>query len=84
MEEEVNIFDLSYWSDLDVKHCIDIMHVEKNACDSVIYMLLNNKGKTKDGLDTRQVLGDIGIRNQLHPRFDGKKIYLLILQCYMK
>ena len=22
-------FDLPYWSDLDVRHCIDMMHVEK-------------------------------------------------------
>ena len=29
------LFDLSYWYDLDVKHCIDVMHVKKNVCDSV-------------------------------------------------
>jgi len=23
------LFDLPYWSDLDVRHCIDVMHVEK-------------------------------------------------------
>ena len=22
-------FDLPYWSDLDIRHCIDIMHMEK-------------------------------------------------------
>ena len=38
--------------------------------------LLNIQGKTKDGLNTRQDLADMGIRSQLHPRFDGKKIYL--------
>ena len=25
-------FDLPYWSDVDVRHCIDVMHVEKNVC----------------------------------------------------
>ena len=69
-------FDLPYWCDLDVRHCIDVMHVEKNVCDSVIGTLLNIQGKTKDGLNTRQDLADMGIRAQLHPRSDGKKIYL--------
>ena len=69
-------FDLPYWSDLDVRHCIDVMHVEKNVCDSVIGTLLNTQGKTKDGLNTRQDLADMGTRSQLHPRSDGKKIYL--------
>ena len=52
------------------------MHVEKNVSDSVIGMLLNIQGKTKDGLNTHQDLADMGIRSQLHPRSDGKKIYL--------
>ena len=52
------------------------MHVEKNVCDSVIGTLLNIQGKTKDGLNTRQDLAYMGIRSQLHPRSDGKKIYL--------
>ena len=70
------MFDLPYWSDLDVRHCIDVMHVEKNVCDSVIDMLLNIQGKTNDGLNTRQDLVEMGIRDQLHPRSDGNKIYL--------
>ena len=52
------------------------MHVEKNVCDSVIGTLLNIQGKTKDDLNTRQDLAEMGIRSQLHPRSDGKKIYL--------
>jgi len=49
------------------------MHVEKNVCDSVIGTLLNIQGKTKDGLNTRQDLANMGIRSQLHPMSDGKK-----------
>ena len=45
--------DLPYWSRLEVKHCIDVMHVEKNVCDSLIGTLLNINGKTKDGLNAR-------------------------------
>jgi len=70
------LFDLPYWSDLDVKHCIDIMRVEKNLFDRVIGMLLNIQGKIKDGLNTHQDLVEMSIRDQLHPRFDGKKIDL--------
>ena len=52
------LFDLMYLSDLDVRHCIDVMHVEKNVCDSVIGMLFNIQGKTKDGLNTCQDLAE--------------------------
>ncbi|XP_058749838.1 uncharacterized protein LOC131622822 [Vicia villosa] len=37
-------FDLPYWSSFEVRHCIDVMYVEKNVCDSVIGTLLNNEG----------------------------------------
>ena len=40
-------FYLSYWCKLDVRHCLDVMHVEKNVSDSLIGTLLNIKGKTK-------------------------------------
>ena len=60
-------FDLPYWSDLDVRHFIDMMHVEKNICDSLIGTLLNIKGKTNDGLKCRQDLVEMSIQKQLHP-----------------
>ena len=50
MEKKSIFFDLPCWFDLDVRHCIDVMHVEKNVYDSLIDTLLNNKGKTMDGL----------------------------------
>ena len=42
---------------------IDIIHVEKNVCDSVIATLLNIQGKTKDSLNTRQDLAKMSIRD---------------------
>ena len=33
--------DLPYWCKLDVRHSLDVMHVEKNVCDSLIGTLLN-------------------------------------------
>ena len=70
------MFDLLYWSDLDVRYAIDVIHVKKNVCDRVIRMLLNIQGKTNDSLNTRQDLAEMGIRDQLHPSSNGKKICL--------
>ncbi|XP_020235601.1 uncharacterized protein LOC109815320 [Cajanus cajan] len=69
-------FNLPYWCKLDVRHCIDVMHVEKNVCDNVIETLLNIKGKTKGGVKARQDLVDMGIRSELHIQFIGKCTYL--------
>ena len=55
------MFDLQYWFNVDVKHCIDVMHVEKNVCDIAIDTLLNIQGKTNDGLNTRKDLVEMGI-----------------------
>ncbi|XP_028196670.1 uncharacterized protein LOC114381608 [Glycine soja] len=69
-------FDLPYWPDHHVRHCIDVMHVEKNVCDSLIGTLLNIKGKTKDDFKCRQDLVDMGIRQVLHPISKGTRTYL--------
>ena len=55
---------------------VDVMHVEKNVCDSLLGTLLNIKGKTKDGLKCRQDLVNMGIREQLHPQSQGQQTYL--------
>jgi len=34
-----------------MRQCIDVMHVEKNVCDSLIGTLLNIKGKMKHGVN---------------------------------
>ncbi|XP_045791642.1 uncharacterized protein LOC123886360 [Trifolium pratense] len=69
-------FDLPYWSSLDVRHCIDVMHVEKNVCDSVIGTLLDIKGKTKDGAHARLDMDLMGIRQELLPQKINDKTYL--------
>ena len=72
-------FDLPYWRSLDVRHSIDVMHVEKNVCDSLISTLLHIPGKTKDGINARLDLVDMGIRERLHPqlRDDGRRAYTI-------
>jgi len=69
-------FKLLYWSKLDVRHCIDVMHVEKNVCDSIIRTLLNIKGKTKDGINARKELIEMGVCFELQPQPHGKRTYL--------
>jgi hypothetical protein len=58
---------LPYWKELDTPHAIDCMHLEKNVFESTIGVLLDIKGKTKDGLKSRQDLVNLGIRPEIHP-----------------
>jgi len=69
-------FELPYWSKLDVRHCIDVMHVEKNVCDSIIGTLLNIKGKKKDGINARKDLFEMGVQFELRPQPHCKQMYL--------
>nr|XP_043633124.1 uncharacterized protein LOC122604302 [Erigeron canadensis] len=68
-------WDLPYWKDLQVRHCIDVMHIEKNVCDSLIGLLLNIPGKTKDGVNARKDMVDMKIRPEIAPQenSDGKR-----------
>ena len=44
---------LPYWEILRVRHYIDVMHVEKNVCESILGTLLKIKGQRKDGDGSR-------------------------------
>ncbi|XP_075481115.1 uncharacterized protein LOC142521824 [Primulina tabacum] len=46
-------FELEYWEHLHVRHVLDMMHIEKNVCESLIGTLLEIPGKTKDGVAAR-------------------------------
>jgi hypothetical protein len=41
-------WELLYWKDLDIRHSIDVMHVEKNVCESLLGTLLNTNRETRD------------------------------------
>ncbi|KAI5317435.1 hypothetical protein L3X38_037142 [Prunus dulcis] len=43
-------FGLEYWKYLPVRHVLDVKHIEKNVCDSIIGTLLEIPGKNKDGI----------------------------------
>jgi hypothetical protein len=45
-----------------VRHAIDGMHIQKNVFESIIGTLLDIKGKTKEGLNSRLDLVILGIK----------------------
>ncbi|GJT27239.1 ulp1 protease family, C-terminal catalytic domain-containing protein [Tanacetum coccineum] len=53
---------------LQVRHCLDVMHIEKNVCESLLGLLLNIPGKTKDGVKVRKDMEAMNIRPELAPR----------------
>ncbi|XP_074359107.1 uncharacterized protein LOC141698318 [Apium graveolens] len=69
-------FELEYWKFHHVRHCLDVMHVEKNVCDSLIDTLLNMKSKSKDSEASHLDMIDMGVRADLAPQKGEKKPYL--------
>ncbi|XP_074374466.1 uncharacterized protein LOC141714869 [Apium graveolens] len=68
-------FELEYWKFHHVRHCIDVMHVEKNVCDSLIGTLLNMRHKTKDSAAAHCDMMEMGVRSDLAPQVGVKKTY---------
>jgi hypothetical protein len=59
-------FELPYWSTLKLRHNLDVMHIEKNICDSVLGTLMNIDGKTKDTYKSRLDLHEMCIHKEFH------------------
>ncbi|KAI3443810.1 hypothetical protein Pfo_000475 [Paulownia fortunei] len=55
-------FELEYWSDLKLRHNLDIMHIEKNICDAL------------DTVKARLDIQDMGIRSELHLKKIGDRV----------
>ncbi|CAL2228983.1 unnamed protein product [Prunus armeniaca] len=60
-------FQLPYWKTLLVRHNLDVMHIEKNVFENVIGTMMSIDGKTKDSLNARLDLQEMGIRHRYHP-----------------
>ncbi|GJW56718.1 putative transposase-associated domain-containing protein [Tanacetum coccineum] len=67
---------LKYWRHNPVPHCIDFMHVEKNVAESIVGTLLHVPGKTKDGLNARLDLAELGVKPELFAMQDEDKTTL--------
>jgi hypothetical protein len=46
-------WDLPYWKILRTPHSLDVMHITKNVCESLLGTLLNMPDRTKDGPKAR-------------------------------
>ncbi|XP_056685978.1 uncharacterized protein [Spinacia oleracea] len=60
-------FELPYWSSLLIRHNLDVMHIEKNVCETLLGTLLDIEGKSKDNMKARLDLEEMNIRKSLHP-----------------
>lgn len=66
-----------------VRHNLDVMHIEKNIADKILGTLLNIEGRTKDHLNGRKDLQEMGIRKMLHPSLtDDGKHYEIKAACF--
>ena len=63
-------FELSYWATNKLKHNLDVMHIEKNICDSLLGTLLDIHGNFKDHINSRYELYEMGISKELQPLID--------------
>jgi hypothetical protein len=66
-----SLWKLPYWHKLKVRHNLDVMHIVKNICESLIATILNIPRKTKDTIKTRIDLKDLGIKKELQFRETG-------------
>ncbi|KAI5318167.1 hypothetical protein L3X38_037875 [Prunus dulcis] len=69
-------FDLEYWKYLPVRHALDVMHIEKNVCDSIIGTLLEIPGKNKDGIAARLDLLNMRVKTDLQPKYGERRTRL--------
>lgn len=61
------------------------MHIEKNICDSLIATLLDMDGKSKDHINSRYDLKEMGIRKEQQPIEDNNgRVSLAQAPFYMK
>ncbi|XP_020987664.1 uncharacterized protein LOC110275761 [Arachis duranensis] len=60
-------FDLPYWENNELRHNLDVMHIEKNVCDNIVFTMLNESGKSKHHLKARKDLQLMGIKHDMWP-----------------
>jgi hypothetical protein len=69
-------FELPYWKFLLVRHNLDVMHIEKNICETVLGTLLAMAGKSKDSEKARLDMEELGKRKDQHPLVKNDKYTL--------
>jgi len=69
-------FQLPYWKKLLIRHNLDVTHIEKNICESILGTLLDIEGKSKDNEEARLDMQHLGIRMDQHPEHENGKFTL--------
>ncbi|CAL5430629.1 unnamed protein product [Camellia sinensis] len=70
-------YELSYWEHNLIRHNLDVMHIEKNVCDNILWTILGVGGKSKDNVNARRDLQEMNIRKPLHLQSRGfNKVYV--------
>ncbi|XP_039794861.1 uncharacterized protein LOC120660402 isoform X2 [Panicum virgatum] len=75
-KRRASLWDLPYWSNLKLRHNLDVMHIEKNICEALLGTFLDIAGKSKDSINARLDLEDMGVRKKLHLKPDGNSYTL--------
>ncbi|KAH1056731.1 hypothetical protein J1N35_034796 [Gossypium stocksii] len=76
-DEEGDPNKLPYWEHHILRHNLDVTHIEKNVCKNILGTILNIDGKSKNNLQSRLDLVDMGIRRDLHPQLLSNGKYRL-------
>ena len=71
--KKIIFWELPYRLSLLLRHNLDVMHVEKNMCDSLSGIIMKIDGKSKDTNNARFDLTNLNIRPELHMVKDGNK-----------
>nr|XP_017221555.1 PREDICTED: uncharacterized protein LOC108198305 [Daucus carota subsp. sativus] len=58
-------YELEYWSSLRLRHCIDVMHTEKNVFENVFYTIVDDRFKSKDHNKSRMDCKELGVMSGL-------------------
>ncbi|KAL5582041.1 hypothetical protein UlMin_014483 [Ulmus minor] len=67
-------YELMCWANIDLKHNINVMHIENNVCDNLLGTLLTNPHKSKDTDNAKRDLENLGIKKELHLYEEGNKL----------
>jgi hypothetical protein len=67
----VSLWKLPYWHKFKVRHNLDVMHIEKNICESLMVTILIIPEKSKDTIKARLDPKDLRIKKELQFREIG-------------
>jgi hypothetical protein len=83
MWKKQSIFwELPYWKDLDIHHSIDMMHVKKNVCESLL--LMTKFGKARKTRCSGFLFWTVRFRQFQNKTEEGAKLEDLKIQCGLK